>query len=56
MNGVGFQILARTPVPKLPPSYPGSFSFYQGNVCCVYSFEWPSPGDSNEYIQLTISL
>ena len=22
MNGVGFEILARTPVPKLPPSYP----------------------------------
>ena len=22
MNGVGFQILARTPVPKLPLSYP----------------------------------
>ena len=22
MNGVGFEILARTPVPQLPPSYP----------------------------------
>ena len=24
MNGVGFEILARTPVPKLPLSYPTS--------------------------------
>ena len=22
MNGLGFEILARTPVPQLPPSYP----------------------------------
>ena len=22
MNGVGFEILAHTPVPQLPPSYP----------------------------------
>ena len=24
MNRVGFEILARTPVPKLPPSYPAT--------------------------------
>ena len=37
--------------------YIGFFLFflsYYGIVCCVYSFESPHRGDSNEYIQHTI--
>ena len=30
MNGVGFKILACTPIPKLPPSYPQVKSNYKG--------------------------
>ena len=44
MNGVGFEILARTPVPKLHPPTPPP-----PEVCCVYSLESPDRGNSNEY-------
>ena len=30
------------------------FLFYHENVCCVYSFESPCRGDSNEYTEHTI--
>ena len=28
--------------------------FFNIEVCCVFSFEWPLQGDSNEYTQYTI--
>ena len=35
MIGIGFEILARTPVPKLPPSYPPrSVPISRVNVVC----------------------
>ena len=50
MNGVGFEILARTPVPKLPLSYtPYPSPAHTPEVCCVYSLESPDRGNSNEY-------
>ena len=39
MNGVGFEILARTPVPKLPLSYPPSFYNYNFNTVILWQIE-----------------
>ena len=36
MNGVGFEILARTPVPQLPPSYPTSnLGYRNGTILAI---------------------
>ena len=44
MNGIGFEILARTPVPQLPKTI-------TQNIDCGYSLEPPWRGGSNEYPQ-----
>ena len=54
MNGVGFEILARIPVPKLPPSYPPRLSYliyFKLHFLCTIINYWQLVVHINSYLR-----